>query len=135
MKHANAPLSQSEIANAVTVTRNEGGLDETTWFETISLDESGRYPEQRSAYVCCYEASSNRTFTGVVLLEQESLQNWQHVEDVQPRITPDEFTMACELAREDENFLAALKKRGIEDASQVLIESWSSCKVGAKEEA
>ena len=135
MKHANAPLNQTEITNAVIITRNEGGLDETTWFETISLDESGRYPAQRSAYVCCYEASSNRTFTGIVLFEQESLQNWQHVEAVQPRISPDEFTMASELAREDENFLTALKKRGIEDASQVLIESWSAGNFGAEEES
>jgi len=135
MKHANAPLNQSEISNAVTVTRNEGGLDQTTWFETISLDESGRYPEQRSAYVCCYEASSNRTFTGVVLLQQQILQNWQHVEAVQPRITADESTMACELAREDKDFLTALKKRGIDDASQVLIESWSAGNFGADEES
>ena len=135
MKHANAPLNQTEITNVVTVTRNMGGLDKTAWFETISLDESGHFPEQRSAYVCCYEPSSNRTFTGIVLFEPESLQNWQHVEGVQPRISPDEFEMACELARKDENFLTALKKRGLEDASQVLIESWSAGNFGVEEES
>jgi Cu2+-containing amine oxidase len=100
MNHARAPLNQSEISTVVIVTRRDGGLDQSAWFETISLDESDQFPQQRCAYVCCYEASSNRTFTGLVQLDQQSLQNWRHVEGVQPRITPDEFGMACDLARE-----------------------------------
>ena len=135
MKHASAPLDQSEISNAVIITRRDGTLDETAWFETISLDESGMYPDQRSAYVCCYEASSNRAFSGIVLFEQDSLQDWKHIEGVQPRISPDEFMMACELARLDESFLVALEKRGIDDASQVLIESWSAGNFGVEEES
>ena len=135
MNHASAPLNQSEISTAVIVTRRDGGLDQSAWFETISLDESDQFAQQRCAYVCCYEASSNRTFAGLVQLDRESLQNWRHIEGVQARITPDEFEVACDLAREDPDFLAALQKRGLDDASQVLIESWSAGNFGAAEES
>jgi len=52
----------------------------------------------------------------------------------QARIVPDEFAMACELARQDQNFLKALKKRGLDDASKVLVESWSAGNFGNLEE-
>jgi len=109
-------------------------MDSTAWFETISLDESDRFPGKRSVYVCCYEPAGNRTLSGLVLLESDELHDWQHLEGVQARIVPDEFQMACELARKDERFLAALRKRGLEDASKVLIESWSAGNFGNPEE-
>jgi len=114
--------------------KRDAGMDSTAWFETISLDESDRFPGKRSVYVCCYEPAGNRTLSGLVLLESDELHDWQHLEGVQARIVPDEFQMACELARKDERFLAALRKRGLEDASKVLIESWSAGNFGNPEE-
>ena len=128
------PLSEAEIRQAVSVVKRDAGMDDSAWFETISLDESDRFPDKRSVYVCCYEPSGNRTLSGLVLLESDELHDWQHLEGVQARIVPDEFTMACELARNDERFLAALRKRGLEDASKVLIESWSAGNFGNPEE-
>lgn len=134
MNQSKAPLSEAEIRQAVTVVRRDAGLDASAWFETISLDESQRYPGQRGAYVCCYEPGSNRTFRGAVLFDSDSLHDWRHVESAQARIVPDEFMMACELAREHEGFLQALAKRGLDDASRVLIESWSAGNFGNPEE-
>ena len=128
------PLDEAEIRQAVEVVLRDAGLDAAAWFETISLDESQRFPSERGAYVCCYEPSSNRTFSGVVLFEGDSLHGWHHVEGVQARIVPDEFMMACQLARKHEGFLAALAKRGLDDASRVLIESWSAGNFGHPEE-
>ena len=134
MNHAKAPLDDQEIRQAVSVIRRDAGLDESAWFETISLDESGRFEDERSAYVCCYEPASNRTLRGIVRLADDSLHDWQAIDAGQARIVPDEFAMACELARENEEFLAALKKRGLDDASRVLIESWSPGNFGSDEE-
>ena len=134
MNKLNAPLNEAEIRQAVAVVRRDAGLDPSAWFETISLDESGRYPARRGAYVCCYEPTSNRTLTGVVAFDSDSLHDWQHVEGAQARIVPDEFMMACELAREHPGFLQALAKRGLDDASRVLIESWSAGNFGNPEE-
>ena len=134
MNQLKAPLNESEIRQAVAAVRRDGGLDASAWFETISLDESHLFGDSRAAYVCCYEASSNRCFAGILHFDSDELHDWRHIEGVQPRILPDEFEMACKLAREDEAFLEALKKRGIDDASRVLIESWSAGNFGNPEE-
>jgi primary-amine oxidase len=134
MNKLKAPLNEAEINLATQIIDTTAGLDESAWYETISIDESGQLGDERSAYVCCYEPSSNRTFTGIAGLETATLHHWVHREGVQARIVPDEFDMACELARKDTNFLAALKKRGLDDASRVLIESWSAGNFGAEEE-
>ncbi|NCF38289.1 MAG: tyramine oxidase, partial [Gammaproteobacteria bacterium] len=134
MNPLKAPLNETEIRQAVSVVQREAGLDPSAWFETISLDESGQFADQRGAYVCCYEPASNRTLTGIVLLESDELRGWRHIEGVQARILPDEFAMACELARKHEGFLQALRKRGLDDASKVLIESWSAGNFGSEEE-
>ncbi|MDH3414212.1 MAG: tyramine oxidase, partial [Gammaproteobacteria bacterium] len=129
-----APLSGSEIRHAVATVKRDGGLATDAWFETVALDESERHPGERVAYVCAYEPSSNRTFAGRVRLGVGALEEWRHIDGVQARIPPDEFTMACRLARKDPAFLAALSKRGIDDASRVLIESWSAGNFGLPEE-
>lgn len=129
-----APLDEAEIRQAVDVVRRDAGLDASAWFETISLDESGRFAGRRAAYVCCYEPPSNRTFSGIVLFDSDELHGWTHLEGMQARIVPDEFAMACELARNDSRFVEALKQRGIDDVSRVLIESWSAGNFGAEEE-
>lgn len=129
------PLSESEINLAATTVRRDSGLDAGAWFETIAPDESrGRSSESRRAYVCCYEPSSNRTFAGIVDLEHAELTEWRHLEGVQARIVPDEFEMACNLARNHPEFVQALKQRGVSDPSKVLIESWSAGNFGAPEE-
>ena len=135
MNQSKAPLSESEIRLAVEVINHRGGLDEDSWFETITLDESGLIAApQRGAYVCCYEPSSNRTFSGIVILDEVALHRWMHIESAQARIVPDEIVMAWQIAREDPGFIEALKKRGIDDPSQVLVESWSAGNFGEPEE-
>ena len=135
MKQIDAPLSDMEIRLAVSVVRRETGLDETAWFETVSLDESEQFPGERSAQVCCYEPSSNRTFTGIVRLADGSLECWREARGMQPRILAEESKFACELARRDNNFLAKLAERGIDDASRVLVEAWSAGNFGNAEES
>ncbi len=129
-----SPLTADEIRRAVNAVRRDGGLGADAWFETIALDESAPGSGERAAYVCCYEPSGNRTFAGRVLLAADRLDGWRHVEGVQARIPPDEFTMACRLARKHAGFRAALAKRGIDDPSRVLIESWSAGNFGLPEE-
>ena len=135
MNQSKAPLSESEIRLAVEVIHHYGGLDNDAWFETITLDESGLIAApQRGAYVCCYEPSSNRTFSGIVALDESVLHRWMHIEAAQARIAPDEFVMAWQMARDDPGFTEALKKRGIDDPSRVLVESWSAGNFGNPEE-
>ncbi|MEM7214675.1 MAG: primary-amine oxidase [Pseudomonadota bacterium] len=141
--HPLDPLSADEITQAAKIIKSDSGLDETGWFETITLEEP-RLPlddpdskltqNQRKAYVCCYEPSSNRTLNGIVNLDQNRIEKWQHVEGVQARIVPDEFDMGNRLVKQDPRFLEALAKRGIDDPDNVLVETWAAGNFGLEEE-
>ena len=130
-RHALDPLTNNEIATAVAVVRRDSGLDESAWFETVTLDEPSREEgdtpdiRDRRAYVCCYAPSSGHTFNGIVQLAQETLLRWDHIPGVQARIVADEFAAANRIAKADERFRAALAKRGITDLDAVLVESWA----------
>lgn len=137
--HPLDPLTREEIAAAVGAIKDAGGLDETAWFETISLsepskDELSAGQTERRAYVCCYEPSSNRTFNGTVDLSSGALREWKHVRDVQARIVPDEFSALLPIIQADPRFQAAVKARGVEDVSKILVECWGAGHFGIAEE-
>ena len=137
--HPLDPLTSDEVRTAVQVIRDQSGLDETGWFETITLDEPrqsalrGGHPGGRCAYVCCYERSSNRTLRGVVDLSGTLLQ-WDEVPGAQARIPPEEFALGDELVKADPRFVEALAKRGITDLDTVLVETWAAGNFGIAEE-
>ncbi len=133
--HPLDPLSKAEIAAAAAIVEAGGGLDETAWFETITLDEPSKdelaahaagEAVSRRAYVCCYEPSSNRTFNGIADLGDGQLMGWRHVPGAQARIVADEFVEGGRIALADEGVKAALAKRGIADTSKVLVEPWAA---------
>ncbi len=135
-RHACDPLTAEEIAVAAKAVRNQAGLDASGWFETIALDESDKSrllagdPSTRHAYVCCYEPSSHRTFTGLVDLGRGTLKDWRHVPGVQARIVIDEFTEGSRIAKADPAFQEACRKRGITDMDKVLVEAWAAGNFG-----
>ncbi len=118
-------------------------MDSSGWFETITLEEprlplpGSEEPDgqvQRRAYVCCYEPSSNRTLNGIVNLDEDRIESWQHVKDAQARIVPDEFSACDIIVKQDERFVKALKKRGITKLETVLVEGWAAGNFDIKEE-
>ena len=148
-RHPLDPLTADEIRMAVSVVREQSGLDGSGWFETVSLDEPlkaelAEAPCQRRAYVCCYEPSSNRTFRGKVDLGKVELGEvdlgggallaWDHVPGVQARIPPDEFASGDRICKADPRVIEALAKRGITDLDTVLIETWAAGNFGIPEE-
>jgi len=133
--HPLDPLIDEEISAAVHTIKSQAGLDNTVWFETITLEEpskaeliaygSGTAIERR-AYVCCYERSSNRTFCGVVRLAVQELESWSHIPGVQPRIVAEEFELGSKLVKADKRFQQACAIRGIFDLDKVLVETWAA---------
>jgi primary-amine oxidase len=134
-RHPLDPLDSDEIDKAAGIVKRDGGLDVSAWFETISLDEPrGEAGPSRRAYVCCYEPTSNRTFAGIADLDADRLNGWRQCKGEQARIPPEEFAMACDIARADPAFVAALEERGICDPSKVLVEGWAAGNFGVPEE-
>lgn len=140
--HPLDPLSAEEIGIASAVIRDTHSIDDTGWFETITLEEPekahrlkpGSSAAGRQAYVCCYERSSNRTLEGVVDLASKSLLRWNHVPGAQARIVPDEFDDGDRISKADPEFRAACEKRGITDMDKLLVESWAGGNFGIEGE-
>ena len=142
--HPYTPLNAAEIEAAAACVREQAGMDDTFFYETITLDEptheemdafrdEGKAPVRR-AYVCCYERSSNRTMRGRVDLDAGRLISWDHVPGAQARICPQEFTASDAVAKQDPRVIEALAKRGITNLDDVLIETWAPGNFGDPEE-
>lgn len=141
--HPLDPLSESEISTAVLVVKQKANLDETAWFETITLEEPDKSEckatdhgatIERRAYVCCYEPSSNHTYRGIVRIEAKVLESWNHVAGAQARIVSEEFDLGDKLVKADQQFQDACALRGITDLDKVLVETWSAGNFGLDEE-
>ena len=154
-EHPLDPLSADEIRLAVSVVKQQAGLDDSAWYETITLAEpdkslfadafAGGAAEdsacriERKAYVCCYDPSSNRTYQGIVLLDVQvdsasALHSFKHISGVQARIVAEEFAATDKLVKADQRFQDACALRGITDMSRVLVESWAAGNFGLAEE-
>ena len=138
--HPLDPLSAEEIEAVSAAVRSNAGLDESAFFETITLQEPSQHDlvaenvPPRLAFVACYEPSSNKTYDGVIDVEQGTLVRWDHRPGVQARIAADEYKWAAEVARADVNVREAFAKRGITDPDAVLIEVWTAGNYGIAEE-
>jgi len=78
--HPLDPLNEKEITKAAKIINDQANLDDSAWFETITLEEPGKdelnnfetgQSIERRAYVCCYEPVSNRTFSGIANIGSE----------------------------------------------------------------
>ena len=141
--HPLDPLNEQEITAATEIINREAKLDDSAWFETITLEEPGKVELsnfvagqkiERRAYVCCYEPSSNRTFRGIVHINDETLESWNHIPGAQARIVTEEFVVGEKLVKADSGFRDACALRGITDLDKVLVETWSAGNFNIKEE-
>jgi len=141
--HPLDPLNEKEITKAAEIINDHANLDDSAWFETITLEEPNkdqlnnfepRRIIERRAYVCCYEPVSNRTFSGIANIESGTLESWNHIPGAQARIVSEEFVAGEKLVKADPRFREACALRGITDLSKVLVETWSAGNFGIEEE-
>ena len=141
--HPLDPLSPKEIENAVAILRGERQLGERVRFETVELKEppkesilgrNGHEPPAREAFIILLDNDTASTFEAVVSLTEGALKSWVHVPGVQPRLMMDEF-FECESAvKSSPEFQEALRKRGIDDTSLVMVDPWPAGNYGVAEE-
>jgi len=143
-RHPLDPLSPDEIRLAVAVVRKERQLSESFRFVTVTLNEPpkelvlhprGGDPTVREAFLVVLDSATGRGFEAVVNLMARSLSRFTALaQGVQPSIMLDEFTECEEAAKRSPAFRAALKKRGIEDMSLVMVDAWSAGHYGNEPE-
>lgn len=124
--HPLDPLSPAEIAAAAAIVRCAHDLGPGMRFETIVLHEPDRAAAAgRAAFVAAYDIVTGDLFEAIVSLERGEVASWTPRPGAKPRIAPDEFLLAENIAKADPRFVAALARRGITDLSLVCSDPWS----------
>ncbi len=141
--HPLDPLTAEEIAEASSILKVQRQLGSRVRFETVVLREPAKVdvadfspgaPMRREAFVVVLDNDDGATYEAVVSLDEKRVVSWEHIPGVQPRVMFDEF-LECEAAvRADARFQAAIKKRGINDPSLVMVDPWSAGNYGFEDE-
>ena len=143
-RHPLDPLDPEEIRLAVATLRESHQLPESYRFVTVTLDEPAKplvlhagsaRDIAREARIILLDKASGTGYEAVVNLTTRSVARYEALpKGVQPPIMMDEFGECEEAARKSPAFRDALKKRGIEDLSLVMIDAWSAGHYGNEPE-
>jgi len=129
-------LSSAELEEAAQILRTEKNLGDTARFVSISLHEPDKITvaafqpglaTKRQAFVVMLDRASQYASEAVVDLIGKSVVSWKQLpKGIQPSIMLDEFFEVERAVRRHPEFLAALQRRGIEDADLVMVDPWSA---------
>jgi primary-amine oxidase len=128
--HPLDPLTAEEISAAVGAVRAAQPLERPT-FSLVVLQDPPKAevvgfapgdPIARRARVVVTDRATHRTFEGIVDLARRELASWVELEGIMPPIVEEDFICAAAAALADERFVAALRRRGIEDLGQVQVD-------------
>ena len=137
-RHPLDPLEPAEIAAAVAAIRKERQLSRQRPVrdrEPEGAVEGGRRPARsrpggefpREAFLILLDKATGRGYEAEVDLRAGAVRRYEALpEGVQPPIMLEEFAECEEAARKSPVFREAMKKRGIEDISLVMIDAWSA---------
>ena len=141
--HPLDPLTPDELSAAVGIVRRECNLDPRALFETVMLQEPEKSVVRsfrdggvihREAFVAVLDRTHGKTYEGVVSLSEDRLLWWRHLDGLQSRVIADEMEEMSQLVKSHPDFIAGLKKRGIEDLDKVLVGWYPQGRFGVKEE-
>ena len=124
--HPLDPLTWQEHWTVLEVLRGAGHLDADTRFSMVNLVEPPKdrvwtwtpgEPAPRAAYAIVRQGK--RTFEAVVDLTARQVASWSELTGAQPNWLADELFASAEIVKKDPAFIAALRRRGIEDLTFV----------------
>src|SRR5262249_12806879 len=134
--HPLEPLTPDEILAAVAIIKKEKRLASSFRFVTVTLHEPPKQSGQlyapadslpRQAFLILLDNATGKGYEAVVDLPAEKVARFDGLPDrVQPPIMLDEFIECEEAVKRSPEFLAALKKRGLDDVSLVMVDPWSA---------
>ena len=142
-QHPLDPLSPEEIRAAVSLVKQSGKTSDRARFVVVTLNEppksvvSGFQPGERwerEAFLVVMDNADGKTYEAIVSLSAGAIQQWRHVPGVQPSITLDEFFECEQFLKQDPEFQAALRKRGITNFDLIMIDPWSAGHYGPEDE-
>ena len=136
--HPLDPLSSDEFAAVAAILRRDREVDpgsggwriacieaiEPSKSDIAVFEREGTRPARR-ALILLLNRAENATYRSVVSLDDDSVESFEHVPDVQVNFTVDEFEECDEVLRAHPDVIAALAKRGITDMSLVFMDTWT----------
>jgi len=132
--HPLDPLSPIEFQSTAAILRRDQGLTDSWRFASIELKEPAKADVKawrpgdavpRRSLSVLWDRETNQTYEAVVDLDADSVESWTHIPDACPNFTIDEYHEVDHALHEHEGVLAALRERGITDASLVLFDVWT----------
>ena len=127
VRHPLDPLKPEEIRTVTSVLTEAGHVDEESRFVLINLHEPPKSAVlqwrpggdiARSAFVVAMNGP--QTFEAVVDLHQSRVESWKEIKDVQPTIVAGEWEATQRIVRSNEQWQAAISKRGFPDPDEVV---------------
>jgi primary-amine oxidase len=144
ISHPLDPLTENEIKMAVTVVKKDKSLTEFARFPNISLQEPDKQTVlnfkkgdaiPRQAFLVILEPRLNKTYEAIVDTKASKIISWQEVSTGQPPLLDEEYEILDQLAKADIRWQEAMKKRGIADFENVIIDGWATGMMSEKEQA
>jgi primary-amine oxidase len=132
-RHPLDPLDAGEIRQAVSILAGDGRVTAPMRFVSVGLREPAKdevasfRPGQafgREAFIVVLDPREHRTYEAVVSITARSVLSWRPVPGARAPITLGENAEFERLVRADPRFRAGLRRRGIHNPDQVVVEPW-----------
>ena len=134
-EHPLDPLSKDEVATAVSVLKAEGKATQQSLFLMMSLHEPPKAEVlqfragdsmRREAFVQVYEPVQRQLHEAVVDLNKRSVISWKAEPGAEPAMTNEnEYgRVVPQAVRADKRWQEAMRRRGITDLNNVVVDAW-----------
>ncbi len=142
--HPLDPLSKDEIAAVVATLKAENKATDSSRFSTLVLHEPPKAEAlnfkpgaafRREAFVVVFERTANQTHEAIVDVKNKRVVSWKEIKRAQPSFMQEDFLLVMSITRSAPAWQEALKKRGITDFNNVMVDPWSAGWFGFQDEA
>ena len=132
--HPLDPLGPEEISAASEILKRSKSLAQSARFVYVSLKEPAKDAVinlkdggnvDREAFVMIREHAEKKTYEAIVSLTKGEVKSWKEIPNAQPPIMLEEFIAADDLVKKDPRWQEAMRKRGVEDLENVMLDPWS----------
>jgi primary-amine oxidase len=141
--HPLAPLTAPEIMAAVAVVRSDPRFAESWRFAYVGLEEpskaavrafTGGDPVDRLVHLTVVPGPEARVIELVVSVNDGIIRSFVEVEGVRPGLLFEESLLAIQALKEDPDWQAAIRQRGIDDLESIQIDPWPAGSFGLDHE-
>lgn len=137
-RHPLDPLTPAEITRAAAILRADRAPSDRVKFISVStLEPPKGMPSQgapRAAEAVLFDSERGVTIEAAVDLDAGRVSAWRELTGVQPQLTVEEFLTVEAAVRNAPEFIAAVRRRGIDDITSVDIDPVAAGYYGLPEE-